>query len=94
MIVSASGYEVTSPTYNFDNAFLCEGYTEEFGTRISGVPVRLYRRDTGELVGTAITSTASGTFSIETLHNGLHYAVALHDLQIRNAVIADWLEVI
>ena len=94
MIVTSSGYSATSDTYNFDNAFLCQGYTEEFGTRVSGVPIRLYRRDTGELIGTAITSTASGTFSIETTYNGTHYAVALHDLQIRNALIADWLEVI
>ena len=94
MVVSTSGYSATSPVYEFDNAFLCQGYTEEFGTRISGVPVRLYRRDNGILVGEDVSSTVSGIFSIETTHNGLHYAVALHNSQIRNAVIADWLEVI
>jgi hypothetical protein len=89
---TASGFSDTSDTYTFDNRFLCAGYTMVNGTRASGIPVRLYRRADGELIGTDTTSGVSGTFEIESLYNEQHYAVALHPTETINALIYDHIE--
>lgn len=87
---TSSGSTGTSQTYSFTNRFLAEGYTEIDGTRASGVPVRLYRRSTGVLVSGTESTGVSGTFSIVTPYNELHYAVALHPTDSgTNALIFD-----
>ena len=92
LVATSSGVDNTSSTYNFTNNFLAEGYTEINGTRASGVAVRLYRRSTGALIGSDISAGISGTFSIGTLYNEAHYAVALHPTDSgTNALIYDYL---
>lgn len=89
---TTSGYDATSATYSFDNLFLCSGYTAVDGVRTSGIPVRLYKRSDGELLGSAMSSGVSGTFEIPTSYTGYHYAVAIHPTdEYRNAEIFDWL---
>jgi hypothetical protein len=89
---TASGHDATSSTYSFDNLFLCAGYTEVDGVRTSGIPVRLYKRSDGSMLGEAITSGVSGTFEIPITYTGYCYAVALHPTDdYRNAEIYDWL---
>lgn len=88
---TASGFNDTSATYTFTNKFLCGGYVTIDDVPASGVPVRLYLRDTGEMIGEDVSSTVSGTFTIETDYNDYHYAIALRDASNRNAQIADWL---
>jgi hypothetical protein len=91
IIATSSGLSIPSSTYTFTNRFLCEGYVEDGGYPASGIPVRLYRRSTGELVGYDTTSGVSGTFSIPTEYNEYHYALALYSTDDTNLVAADWL---
>lgn len=98
MTATSSGQNDTSPTYYFDRRFLCVGTVEVDGTATSGIPVRLYRRDTGALVGEDVSTGISGTFEIETTISGYFYAVALYattvsgeDPTLTNALIYDWL---
>lgn len=86
---TASGFSDTSETYSFDNRFLCSGYTMVNGTRTSGIPVRLYRRADGSLIGNTTSAGVSGTFEIESLYNEQHYAVAIHSNEEINALIFD-----
>jgi len=72
-------------------AFLCTGQTQINDVPASGIPVRLYRRSTGEYVGGVVSSGVSGTFEIETDYNEYHYAIALYTSDDTNAIIADWL---
>ena len=73
-------------------AFFYEGYTEIGGVRSSGIPVRLYRRNTGALVSGTTSAGVSGTFSIVTPYNEEHYAVALHPTDSgTNALIYNWI---
>jgi len=72
-------------------SYMCSGYTQVAGTGTSGIPVRLYRRSTGEYIGEAVSSGVSGTFNISTDYNEYHYAVALYTSSGTNALIADWL---
>lgn len=90
----ASGESDTSPTYSFDNKFLCAGTTEVNGTLTSGIPVRLYLRSDGSYIGGTISAGVSGTFEIETDYNDYHYAVAIiyPDDDATNAEIYDWLQ--
>jgi len=89
---TASGFDDTSTTYDFDNLFFCGGYTEVDGTRTSGIPVRLYKRSDGSFIGDAVSSGVSGTFFIPTSYTGYHYAIAIHPTDtLRNAEIHDWL---
>ncbi len=88
---TSSGSEDTSDTYTFTNRFLCAGQTTINDTPASGIPVRLYRRSTGEYVGGTTSAGVSGTFEIDSTFNEYHYAVALYDVSNTNAVIADWL---
>ena len=89
VLATSSGYSDTSATYQFVNKFLCQGYVEEQGVRASGIPIRLHRRSNGEVIGSDISSTASGIFSIETDYNEEHYIVALHPDSNYNALIFD-----
>jgi hypothetical protein len=61
------------------------------GVLASGIDVRLYLRDTGELLGSTI-STVSGTFNIETQYNAEFYCVALSPYTDTNSLIYDFLE--
>jgi len=88
---TSSGSQDTSDVYTFINRFMCSGQTQINNTAASGIPVRLYLRETGEYIGEDTSAGVSGTFYIETPHNDYHYAVALYDLSNTNAVIADWL---
>ena len=88
---TSSGEEDTSSTYTFTNKFLCEGQTQVNNVPASGVPVRLYRRSTGEYVGDATSTGISGTFEIETNYNEYNYAMALYNNTTTNATIQDWL---
>jgi len=89
---SSSGFSDTSDLYTFYSKFVCAGYVEVDGTRTSGIPVRLYKRTHGVLVGSGISAGISGTFSIETEDVDHHYAVAIHPTNDNiNAQIYDWL---
>ncbi len=91
MTATSSGVEDTSLTYTFTNKFLCEGQTQVNNVPASGIPVRLYRRSTGEYIGGDISAGVSGTFEIETNYNEYHYAIALYNNTTANAIIQDWL---
>lgn len=91
MTASSSGVEDTSQTYTFHNRFLASGTTEVNGVLTSGIDVRLYLRDTGELLGSTI-STISGVFNIETQYNAEFYCVALSPYTDTNSLIYDFLE--
>ena len=91
MTATSSGVEDTSSTYTFHNRFLASGTTKVDGVLTSGIDVRLYRRDTGELSGSTI-STTSGIFNIETQYNGGSYCVALSPYTDTNSLIYDFLE--
>lgn len=54
------------------------------------IPVRLYRRSTGELVSSTST-TNSGTFELDTPYNEEHYITALYTSSGTNALIYDWI---
>jgi hypothetical protein len=89
---TSSGANDTSSTYEFTKKYKCEGYVEIDGTRASGIPVRLYLRSDGELVGYTTSTGISGTFEIETIYNENHYAIAIHPTDSgTNALIMDWL---
>ena len=88
---TSSGGEGTSSTYTFHNRFLASGTTKVDGVLTSGIDVRLYRRDTGELVGDSI-STVSGIFDIETQYDIESYCVALSPYTDTNSLIYDFLE--
>ena len=70
--------------------YMCEGYVEDDDIVASGIPVRLYRRSTGELVNEDV-STSSGTFSIYTGYAEYHYVTALYPTSGTNLIAADWL---
>ena len=91
VVATSSGASDTSDTYTFTNRFLCAGYVEDSGSPASGIPVRLYRRSTGELIGYDTSSGVSGTFSIPTDYNEYHYALAFYDTNDTNLAAADWL---
>jgi len=89
---SSSGYNDTRTLYSFQNMFACQGDVFVDGTPTSGIEVRLYKRDTGELINYDISTGVSGTFFIPTSYTGYHYAIAIHpDDEYRNAEIFDWL---
>jgi len=99
LLVTSSGEEDISSVYTFTNKFLCAGTVKEGETALSGISIRLYKRDTGELVGSGISTGISGTFEIETTYNECHYAVALYastvsgvDITETNALIYDHLK--
>jgi len=95
---TSSGQSDNSGTYQFNKLFRCAGTVEVDGTGTSGIPVRLYRRDTGALLGEDISTGISGTFEIDTTVSGYYYAIALYattvsgeDPTLTNALIYDHL---
>lgn len=84
-------YDLLIPTPSGEALPDAEGWTSIAGTLTSGIVVRLYRRDTGELVGEDISSTASGIWNIPTTYDEYHYAIALYPTSGTNALIKDWL---
>lgn len=96
---TSSGLSDTSSTYIFTNKFKCMGTVKEGEAALTGIPVRLYKRDTGELVGSGISTGISGTFEIITDYNEYYYCVALYastvsgvDITETNALIYDHLK--
>ena len=85
------GVENTSSGYVFNREFLYAGTVTDMGTLVSGIPIRLYRRDSGVLIGSTVSSGA-GVFGIGTSYSDNCYAVALHSSGVVNALIYDWLE--
>lgn len=92
-VISGSHYYLEdSDRYSFTRSYICSGYTAEDNVRIPSVPVRLYRRDTGELITETDSTGSSGVFSMQSTYGGLQYAVALHPTDSgTNALIYDWL---
>lgn len=88
LTATSSGFIDTSSTYNFYIRYLCSGICESDGIPASGINVRLYKRDTGDLVGST-TSAGTGSFYIDSPYNENHYAIALHDDTNTNALIYD-----
>jgi hypothetical protein len=77
-------------TFSTDPIADAEGYVMVGDVLTSGIVVRLYRRADGSLVGEDIT-TVSGTFTIPTIYDEYHYALALYTTSGTNALIYDWL---
>jgi len=101
-----SGTQVTVTTPNPGSADFYGGYTivqwplksyDCAGSIVvddmpaSGIEVRLYERDSGDLVESTISSTPSGIFSFGVQEDTDYYAVALYTDDTRNALIYDWL---
>lgn len=76
--VTSSGSEDTSTTYTFSNRFLYEGYVTENGDPVSRV-VRLYYRDTGELIDSTTSSGNGGYYNLDAITNDEHFIVAFDD---------------
>ena len=70
--------------------FYCEGTVRVDDTLTSGIEVRLYTRDNGELISST-ASTVSGTFSLPTTSSGIHFAVAMAPSSGTNSLMYDWL---
>lgn len=83
-----SGTTYTSDMHSFYVRYLCSGICETNGIGISGVEIKIHRRNNGSLVGNT-TSAGTGLFSIDTQWNEEHYAVALHPSSTFNALIHD-----
>ena len=92
LTVVSSGIEDVSSVYTFTNRFLCQGMTSVNDVLTSGIDVRLYLRSTGELIGSDISTTESGIFSIETIYNENHYVVGLYNSDDTNAIVYDWIK--
>jgi len=60
------------------------------GLLTGDIPVRLYRRSTGELVG-ATLSENDGLFTIDSTYNEDHYITALYTASGTNALVYDWI---
>lgn len=90
MQASSSGVTDTSSTYSFTNRFLCAGDVYVNAGPASGIPIRLYRRSTGELIGQTTSTGVVATFEIASTYNEDHYAVALYSDDATNALIYDW----
>jgi hypothetical protein len=89
LYVTSSGENDTSSTYEFTKRYKCAGYVE---IDASGIPVRLYLRSDGELIGFTTSAGISGTFEVDTLYNENHYAIAIHPTDSgTNALIYDWI---
>ena len=75
---TSSGGEDTSSTYTFSNRFLYEGYVTENDNPVNRI-VRLYYRDTGELIDSTTSSGDGGYYSLDTTINDEHFIVAFDD---------------
>jgi hypothetical protein len=58
---------------------------------MNGIPVRLYRRSGGQLVGET-TTASGGSFEIDTPYDEDHYVVALYTTSGTNALIYDFIQ--
>ena len=91
VVATSSGSEGTSSTYTFSNRFLYDGYITENDSPVSRI-VRLYYRDTGELIDSTTSSGGSnGYYSFDALINDEHFIVAFDDEagEDYNALILD-----
>jgi len=70
--------------------YTASGTTAVAGIPTPGIPVRLYRRSTGELVGSTI-SESGGTFTVDSMYDEDHYIVGLYTSSGTNALIFDWI---
>jgi len=90
--VKANYYNMWDNLLTFEQGvfplFTCSGIVTVNDTPISDIPVRLYRRLTGELVGGAY-SDAEGLFTIDSPYNEEHYILALYTSSDTNALIYD-----
>ncbi len=80
---------LTFSNYESKPIALFEGTVDDGVVPLSDITVNLYRRQTGELINTTATSV-SGTFSLDSPYDDYHYAVALYDYSIKNALIYDY----
>jgi len=78
VVATSSGGEDNSETYTFSNRFLYEGYVTENSDPVSRT-VRLYYRDTGELIDSTTSSGSNGYYSFDALVNDEHFIVAFDD---------------
>ena len=76
--VTSSGVEDTSPTYTFSNRFLYEGYVTENDNPVNRM-VRLYYRNTGELIDSTTSSGGNGYYRLDATANDEHFIVAFDD---------------
>jgi len=70
--------------------FTASGTVTVDGLFINSIPVRLYRRLTGELVGEA-TTYSGGLFEIDTPYDETHYIMSMYTTSGTNAIIYDWI---
>jgi hypothetical protein len=75
---TSSGVEGTSSTYTFSNKFLYDGYVTQESVPVNRV-VRLYHRDTGELVGSTTSSGVGGYYYLDTTISEEHFIVVFDD---------------
>lgn len=59
-------------------SYFYQGYVKESGNPVSRI-VRLYRRDTGELIDSCESSVVDGYYYVTTTHSGEHFIVAFDD---------------
>ena len=78
MTATSSGTYDTSNTYTFSNRFLYDGYVTQEAVPVNRV-VRLYHRDTGELMDSTTSSGAGGYYYLGTTISGEHFIVAFDD---------------
>ena len=90
VVATSSGSEETSSTYTFSNRFLYDGYITENDNPVNRT-VRLYYRDTGELIDSTTSSGVSGYYNLSTTTNDEHFIVAFDDEagEDYNALILD-----
>ena len=90
VVATSSGSEGISSTYTFSNRFLYEGYITENDDPVNRA-VRLYYRDTGELIDSTTSSGDGGYYSLDALVNDEHFIVAFDDEagEDYNALILD-----
>jgi len=69
---------------------ICSGIVYINDTIASGIMVRLYLRSSGELINEDETNYL-GEFSIDTIYDEYHYALALYDDDTTNALIYDFI---
>lgn len=70
--------------------FTASGTVTVDGGLADNIPVRLYRRVNGSLVGQTTTANG-GRFEIDTPYDEAHYIMALYTTSGTNAVIYDWI---
>lgn len=88
---TTSGYGPYYGEYYIDlPVATCSGITYVNDVPTGNIPVRLYRRSSGELVGET-TSVSGGLFEVETPYEENHYVIGLYPASGTNALIYDWI---